>query len=231
LSKVFKSRYVIVECPPAQSAASQAAASAAAHPASLKKEPSAGNAAGPLTGRSAQEEAKKLLDQAKISGRVDGFEEGYKLGIAESAARMNNELFEIRQELENACEAARLKNTQACMELKNGQPALAMRLAAKILRHEVNNNEKAFLNLFENAASHIAQTDSAVLKAGPQGYETAVRLEKELEKSINGVKTFEIKLFGRDNGLCIIETPYGSIDASVDTQLEKAARTMGLEEF
>ena len=176
-----------------------------------------------------ENEVRSILDTASESGYAEGFEEGQTLSRKDMGPKVEEEIRQISKQTEEACRLMREENSRKCEALEAGQLRLALRLTAKILYSELKNNEDAFLQLFCHAASHIDEADSAVLKTGPLGYEAAQRHTEELQQCIRGVRKFEIKQTGINNGLCVIETPYGSVDASIDTQLGKAADALGID--
>jgi flagellar biosynthesis/type III secretory pathway protein FliH len=234
LSGVLKREYVILEYPEVFHT-QQAAAACLAQLETVQESPTDNTPPAlmqvPDEGyslRSVKNQEEDLLNKARAEGWQEGFDEGYQIGMEESETLKKEKLQQINMELENKCKSLTSENQQSCEHLRDGQASRGLKYAAKILYYEIENNESAFLRLFENAASHITETDSAILKVGPRGYEIALRHAKELEKSIHGVKKFEIQLIGSNNGLCIIETSCGSLDASIDTQLKKAARTIGV---
>lgn len=178
----------------------------------------------------AETEADAMLENAQVQGRAEGFDEGARLGMEECEKLTGEQLALIDTQLRKNLNKITAESRKNCESLRNGQIESSLKLASEILYYELAQNESAFLKLFANAASHIAETENAVLKVGPRGYEIAVKHIGELEKSIEGLKKLEIRLTGDDDGLCVIETPYRSIDASIDTQLRKAARTLGVTE-
>jgi flagellar assembly protein FliH len=233
LSNVLKNENIFLDLPEMIYAESLVAASAAVlSPAWGEASGSKGTVAAEVFNeatamrRSTDIEAKSIFEQASAGGWAKGLDEGFQLGMDESFSRTGVRLKQIDTDLEKECGRIRAENKETCMQLGNGIIPLGLRLAVVIIYSELKDDENAFINLFKNAASHILETDSAVLNVGPRGYDIATRHAKEFEASIKGVKKFAIKLSGSNNGLCVIETPFGSIDASADTQLEKAARTL-----
>lgn len=176
----------------------------------------------------AREQARLIIEQASERGLEAGYGEGRKVGLAEELKRDAKELEQIGSRLEAEIGAEQAAQHEACEKAEAAADALVFRLARRILHVALKQGDDAYLSLVAHAAHRVGETPQAVLKTGPRGYDIATRRRQEIEKGIQGLKKLEIRQEGEDDGLCVIETPYGNVDASIAVQLEKAAKTTGI---
>lgn len=178
--------------------------------------------------RAAQAEAVQAIQKARMDGERKGYMDGLKQGHEDGMRITAQKQEELKAEYARKKEELRGENAAQIAEAQDGQLFLAFTLCGRILRGEIQSSETAFLQLFKQAAAHVGETERAVLKTGPKGYEIACRHTEALSKMLNGLQeSLVVKLAGTDDGLCILETPAGSVDASVHTQLQKAAQAAG----
>jgi flagellar biosynthesis/type III secretory pathway protein FliH len=165
----------------------------------------------------AQAEAEVTVNKSKEQGHAKGYEEGFKLAIEESVSRACEEkipIIEAISELE-----ARFSNYCASKAGNSEYIECALQLAQKIIYIELAKNDEAFFHLYQKAAMHIGNAEKATLKTGPRGYALTQAEREKFEGEIDGIGEFVFTLEGEDDGLCVLETPLGNVDASVGAQI------------
>jgi flagellar assembly protein FliH len=168
----------------------------------------------------AKSDAETTVKNSKEQGFSKGNDEGLQSGTMESISRALEEkqsLFDAISQLE-----ARFSDVYVDKSGNNEYFDFAIELAQKIISIELAKNEDAFFGLYQKAALHIGNAEKSTLKAGPRGYAIANKQREKFMGAIDGLENFEIILEGKDDGLCILETPLGNIDASVNAQLGRA---------
>jgi len=174
--------------------------------------------------KNAKTEAQAIYRDAMRQGIDKGFREGYSNGEKQA---VENEKIHVEQ-LKALCRRLEEEQAGQIERLNRESVDIAIKLASKILGMELDRNDEAFINLYKNAALRLGETSEATLKVGPRGYEIACRYEKELRKCISGLEKLDIELIEGGDGTCIIETPVGNVDASVEVQLHRAAELAGV---
>lgn len=170
------------------------------------------------------DEAKTAVEKAKESGYLKGHEEGFSKGYNEALKNEEDKkepLIKNFNELEKIFSDSYLKKSQS-----NGTDYIedAFELAKKIIYIELSKNDESYLNLYKKAAVHVNSAQKVTLKVGPRGYEAAQALRPKFEGSIDGLQDLEIVSVGSDDGFCLLETPLGNVNASVDAQLKRAKK-------
>jgi flagellar assembly protein FliH len=170
----------------------------------------------------AKSEAQFTVSEAKEQGISKGYENGLALGV-EEAIRAEEEkkraFFNAFLELEANIANCYQKHLSDSEFLE-----VAFELAQKIINIEIEKNDDSYFCLYRKAAVHISNAEKVTLKAGPRGYQVAQSMREEFEDAIDGLERIDIVLSGNDNGLCVLETPLGNVDSSVEAQLQRAKK-------
>jgi flagellar assembly protein FliH len=176
----------------------------------------------------AEAEAADLL--AKAQAAANGIcesarNEGYAAGEAEAkavwlerSADLDEREIAMKREIEQFYEAAE-------PELAS----LSVDIARKILKQEIAQSPEAVLKVVRAAVYRVRDKEVRVL-VNPADLET-VRSERESLMGIaDGVSSIEIVSDRRvGQGGCILDTPSGSIDARIETQLTHIAEVISKE--
>jgi flagellar assembly protein FliH len=165
----------------------------------------------------AQAEAEIAVNRSKEQGYVKGYEEGVSAGVKESVSRAYAEkllFFEAISKLET-----KFSDIYADKVGNSEYLEYALKLAQKIIYIELAKNDDAYFHLYQKATMHIGNAEKATLKAGPIGYAAVQAKREKFEGEIDGLEDFSIILEGKDDGFCLLETPLGTVDASVGAQL------------
>lgn len=168
------------------------------------------------------------IREAHLHGMREGLEEGARAGREQVLSAARDQIGRERAETEAACARLAEQTRQALAAKQDGLPVLAVREARRALDEELHRSDRAFLQLFAQAAAHVGRADHAVLRASPYGCDIAERYLEWMKKQIDGLQSLELRQTPGDDGLCILETEAGSVDASVETQFRKAMRLAAL---
>ncbi|MBA2873993.1 flagellar assembly protein FliH [Anoxybacillus caldiproteolyticus] len=159
-------------------------------------------------------EKQQLIDMAK--------EEGYKSGFAQGKEEALNHYRELIHEAQRVVEAA---NEQFYKQVEAADETIlliGLKVAERIIGEKFAENDVHFLSLVKRAIKEVRDQSEVKIYVHPLYYEMVVQQKDELRSIFNQ----EVDMFIypdeqlEENG-CMIETPFGRIDASVDTQLQK----------
>jgi flagellar assembly protein FliH len=175
----------------------------------------------------AKEEWRIEKEQLVQSAREEGYHAGFEHGRQEALQHYEQLIAEARHitELANAQFYEQI-NASAETILRIG-----IKVAERILGETLGKEHDYFLSLVKRVLQEVREQTEVTIYVHPLSYETVAKQKEELKSLF----PHEVDLFIHpDDQLqeygCIIETPFGRIDASVDTQLmqikEKLAARM-----
>lgn len=165
-----------------------------------------------------QEEKQLWIEEAKQIGYQDGFQ----VGKEES-------LKEYQTLLDQAQEIIKLAEEEGQVILSHSEPTilrLGITAASKIVQHKLVESD-AYVEITKKVLREVLDQPSIRIFSNPRDFQTLQKYESELRLIID---TKAELIFYPDEslseGACIIETPFGKIDASVDSQLETLRHTL-----
>jgi len=166
----------------------------------------------------AENEAFERIKSIEEEARLKGFEQGYQQGYEEAKKMYEN----LISEAEQIKERANFEYSKAMSEIEADAVELIMDIARKVIGEEIKLNKEHLLYLVGEALGRTSNRDSILLKISPEDYDYVVDNKEKLLSMTEGIGVLDIK---RDPALkpgdCIVETPFGSIDAGVETKLRK----------
>lgn len=147
-------------------------------------------------------------------------------------ARVRDEMERLVAELEARTAAAADALLRAAAEaraaradLLRGAAAeaveLALAVARRVVRHEIATDPEAVLPLVRELLQRVAAGNEVVLRLSPRDHATVAARLAELPEG-SGLGEIRVRVDGAISpGGCIVETPAGSFDGTVETQLER----------
>ena len=155
-------------------------------------------------------EAADLREQARRDGESCGRAEGkaaYENLIAEAGR--------IRDEAE--AEYARL------LEGAEGDALeVVLDIAKKVIGEEVGCNRENLIHMIKDAFFHCTNKEDVVLKVAAGDYDYVLEHKDLLLSAVEGLDNMEIKRdLALEPGDCLIETPFGNLDAGVATRISR----------
>ncbi|MCY8230285.1 flagellar assembly protein FliH [Bacillus spizizenii] len=156
-------------------------------------------------------EKQKLIEEAK----AEGFEQGVALGKAETLQQYGELIDQANSIIEMSRKAVEDKLENANEEIVE----LAVALAKKVWQQKSDDKE-AFLLLVKQVINEVKEYDDISIYVDPYYYETVFQQKDEIQQLL--YKECRLGIYADEKapkGSCYIETPFGRVDASVDTQL------------
>ncbi len=162
----------------------------------------------------AENEAVGKKQSIEEEARQKGFETGY-----EEAKRLYEDLL---SEAEFVKEHANMEYNEVMAGLEKDALEIIMDVVRKVIGAEVTLNKDNLLALVKQALEKCSNREDITIKVSSQDYDFLVDNKERLLSMVEGIGDLDIK---RDPalkpGACLIETPYGNIDAGVGTKLRK----------
>lgn len=172
-----------------------------------------------------ENEKKQWIEEAKEQGHSEGF----KLGKKESLQSYQQLL-----EKANGLTAAALKDYHVTVEKSNETILdLAIHTAKKILDQQLKENPNSFLPIVKAAIKEIKNQPIITIYLHPDNYEFVLKQKEELALILESES--KLSIYSNEElavNSCLIEHPFGQIDAGLDTQLKQirtSLHTIALE--
>ncbi|KAA0547939.1 flagellar assembly protein FliH [Bacillus sp. BGMRC 2118] len=163
--------------------------------------------------RSAWEDEKvMLIEQVK----QEGFQEGIQLGQQE----VYSQLTHLIDEANSVVDLSKSDYVKQIEQSEETILKLGVKVAEKILKLHLQNNHEDFMQIVKNAIREVKDHDNVSIKVHPSMFELVSSQKEELVALFTGDKNLFVY---PDNDLeetgCVIESSFGRIDASIDSQL------------
>lgn len=161
-----------------------------------------------------QTEKEQWIEQAK----EEGFNKGIQLGKEEGYSQYQSLI-----EQANAIISSAQKDYYQTIE-QNEETIinLAVHTAEKILQLKIEQEPEVFSNIVQTAIQNIKNQSKITIYLHPTNYQFVLNQKNELMRLLDKEATLSIYINeGLANNACVIEHPFGRIDASIDTQLEE----------
>ena len=173
----------------------------------------------------AQQKADQLLEQTIAEAERKSRElqeEAWQKGYAAGVESANTQYEAILGEAERIRESASQEHDAILASLESEVLELVMKITRKALAGELATNKEIIIQLVQDSLPGCSNKTGAVLKVSPADHDYLNQHIDQLCETVEGADELEIK---RDSTLkpgdCIIETQMGSVDAGVNTRLEK----------
>jgi flagellar assembly protein FliH len=166
----------------------------------------------------ARDEAARLKKQATEEGKQTAL----KAVEASLRGRAEEKLQSVLQAISQAAaEIGRARDTWQ-KQWEEQAIRLAVAIAERIIRREIATNPQITLELLRETLQLAAGSPQLTIRLHPQDCETLGAQADSLAKRLAGLATVEVVPDATlTPGGCRIETAQGSIDASLETQLER----------
>jgi flagellar biosynthesis/type III secretory pathway protein FliH len=164
-------------------------------------------------------EGEQIREQAQTEGYAEGRANGHREGLAQTTAaalamgEALRELHELRGQMAD--------------ELERDAVELALALAAKILAGALAAQPERVVDVVRGALRRVADRRQIVVLVDPQDLEVVAGAVGELQAQAGGIELCDVQADRRvGRGGAVVRTAEGEIDATVETQLERARELM-----
>jgi flagellar assembly protein FliH len=159
-------------------------------------------------------ERERLSDEVKAEAFQVGFQEGEAAAVEQYSA--------VIKEARHIVEQAKLDYVSQVELSEETILKLGIKIAEKIIRVHLDESKDDFVQLVKHAIKEVKDYTDINIMVHPSMYEMVLAQKDELKALFNGDKSLYIypneEL--RETG-CLIESSFGRIDASIDSQLNE----------
>ncbi|GGE42122.1 putative flagellar assembly protein FliH [Pullulanibacillus camelliae] len=163
-----------------------------------------------------QEALKAEAERQREEAKAQGYDEGFQTGKKEALEQYSQQLEAIHQVLE----AAERDYHRYLEQAEEQILALALKISEKIIDTTLDQENGAWLNLVKQAVQQVREQDPIKIMVHPKWYEQVTSHRDELEKITHHQRVMIIPDDRFAENQCLIETPFGRIEAGVDSQLK-----------
>lgn len=167
------------------------------------------------------------IEEAAARAREAGFREGMARGREEgraaALAEWSPRLAALAAALEQAAAAAAAERGQLAAELRETLPAVAVRIARKVIERELADGEDAVRAAIAPVVRRVAQSAATAITVAPDVAE-ALEAWRGEHTALAGVTIRADGALRR--GDWVIETEAGFLDGRLTTQLDEATRRL-----
>ncbi|MGN8645000.1 flagellar assembly protein FliH [Gracilibacillus sp. HCP3S3_G5_1] len=161
-----------------------------------------------------EEEKQHYIEQAQQEGYQQGFKQGQEDSVQEFQ-QLINEAVEVLGTAKKEYHKMIAESDETVLQI-------ALAVAEKILKQSIEEDKDKFVGIARSLIEQVKDRSSIKLFVSSKYYPLLIENKDELRSIIHDEMEFmilpSIELQGEQ---IIIETPYGRIDASVDSQLEE----------
>ena len=174
---------------------------------------------------------KEAEEQAKL--RYDEeMNRAYNEGIEKAQIEANNIIEQAKVEYEKILNEIVEIKENAINEYKNELKSsekdiidLALEITEKIINYEVNRSDDYIISVVEDAVNRVVNKKDVIVKLSTQDYYIVQANKKLLTARVKGFGEIELVLDeSLDPGSCIVDTPLGVIDGSLQVRMDNIQR-------
>lgn len=159
-------------------------------------------------------EKESYINQAQD----EGFKKGFELGKQEGQDQYKELLTNANKIIESAT-----KDYHSTIEQSDETIVeLAVHAAEKIIKKELKENPESFLTIVNAAIKEIKDQSDLSIYLHPSNYEMVMKQKDEIVQLVD--KDLNVSFYINEQlkeDSCLIEHPFGRIDASIDVQLQE----------
>lgn len=162
----------------------------------------------------ANQERNSIYSKASEQGYTEGYQAGYKDGenLAESIIQ---QAVDIKSDLDQ-------RRSLIYMEAEHELMELVLDIANKVLNIELTQNKEVMMSLINQALQKCAFRDKLTIRVSDQDFDFVNASKDRIIRLAEGINDLEIQLDkALEKGSCIIETPSGEINASINVQMRE----------
>ena len=162
----------------------------------------------------AKKDAKELGVAAEEEGKRQGYEQGYN-----EAMHQYEDLIKQAQDMK---ESSIFEYNQVLAGIETDAVELILDIAKKVIGEEISINKENILYLVKQGFEKCTNNENSIIKVSPEDFDYLIGNKDKLIEMVEGIGDIEVKKEASlKAGACLIETPFGSVDAGAQTKLRK----------
>lgn len=185
--------------------------------------------------KEAEDKAQQLIEDAsekgygdgKEQGMLAGREEGYDTGRQEALSQFAPQLDGLKQSFSKAIEDWEEERKRLFLEAREDVLEFALNMAKKITHKVVQTDPSVVRDQVIEALALLAEPTSAIVSVAPEDRQTVETMLPDIVQQIANCTHIELQDDPSiTQGGCIINTKQGSIDATIERQIQRIVETL-----
>lgn len=166
-----------------------------------------------------EREMEELCKREREKAAEQGYQDGYQQGLQEMEGKVN----EARHVLESAYE----EKEKIIQEAEPFLLTLSIHIAEKIVKQKIAEENSRWLEMIRSELINIRDRGEITIEAPTNQYQYLLAHKEELINSIPAEVELKIVPYGSSNpNGCLIHTPSGSFDVTIDHQLAEIKKQL-----
>ena len=164
--------------------------------------------------REAQEKASALEREAYEKGFAQGEKDGVELGQRKALKLLEN--------IENLLKSMDSLRQEILAHYEREIVELVFAIAQKVIHRNIRSDDAAIEGTVLSALELAAEKSKATLRVNPEDFDYVEELRPVFFAAVKELKALTVTSDPSiTRGGCLLESPYGDVDARVETQLDK----------
>lgn len=152
----------------------------------------------------------------------EGYQEGYDLGFIEGKQASEEKYNKLITQINDLVDVTTKDYHTTLEQSEHIIVDLAIKTSEKIIKDKIVEDSKVFLEIVTEAIKEIKDQSIISIYLHPNNYELLMKQKEELVNALDGDTKLSIYVDQKMvENECLIEHPFGQIDASIDTQLQQ----------
>jgi len=186
----------------------------------LQIDAGSGSAFVPFGGGGDDHHSQNSMDKIE-SIEQEAYEKGFARGEKNGLELGDTKALKIIENIENLLTEVSQLKAEMIKQHEKEIVQMVFAIAGKVIHTQVNFDEKAVRGSILNALALTAEKNNITLKINPEDFDCVEKLRPEFFSEFKDLKSIMITADPSiSRGGCLLETPNGDIDASIETQLE-----------
>jgi len=160
-------------------------------------------------------------------GQDEGYQQGYEQGKHEGLTEMQQVIHDAVAKTTHMLATTEQEVKDMIVLAEEQIVEIALAVARKILAYEISENPMVVLPLVKSALQKVSDQEDVVIRASVDDFEAVLMAKKDLQIMVGSEHALKIIVDHTiTSGSCMIDTSYGTVDASIDTQFETIKKAL-----
>ena len=169
-----------------------------------------------------RQECEELREEARKTGHAEGLKAGHEEGLKKAEHAMADAIQQANKKAEKTLKDAKDATRDYLLQAEEDVTSIALAVVEKILPQHFIDVPQVILPLVQQAIEKVKDQKEINIHVAPAVYDLVLLARDEFRSHLTGAGA-ELSVVSDESlvpGDCVIETPNGSVDARLATQLE-----------
>lgn len=175
-------------------------------------------------------EAEDIIKKARDKGihlEQEAYEKGFSQGEKDGLELGEQKALKVIEKIENLFMELSRQKQQIVQQHEKEILSIIFSIAVKIIHHHLPADEGSLKETVLEVLNLAVEKRQIIINVNPEDYQYIEQCRPELFNKFKDIKTIRVTSDPSiSQGGCIIETPCGDMDASVETRLEKIYQSL-----